>query len=612
MPSLRFQLPFTATPLQGLTYLLAVCLFSISFLVFLNSTVSFVVTDRIGLKHNVGDAVGTLGFADELVVVVACPLWGMLSDRIGLRTVAVLGYLIVGTSLAVFVQARNVYPELLLGRMFFALGAAATAIMVTAILPTMTYQKPGFPAPISAGRSSSPSHVVTPSISSELTITPTLYQSRSRSSQSQRGGDSTDPEASTSQLSGLVGMFTGFGALLALGIFLPLPTRFQKAGVSPSDAIADSFYVVGAVALAVAIACFFGLRNLPSEENKSWRRLFTSGDAKSETEVSDAIPLPTYLQLFTRSLSLGVRDMNIGLGYLGGFVARASSVAISLFIPLFVNAYFISSGRCPANPDESLRDPSEIKENCRRAYILASILTGISQLVALVCAPIFGYLNAHYAEYKTPLLMAAGAGVGGYASFGRLKSPDPSSEDGSVGVYFIVALLGISQIGAIVSSLDLISRGIQTEDEMEPAMEDVNGEQNGEVVVSPAPRVESSANGYTGHRSYAHSADERTPLVPSNLRRTRTSRSRGPLKGSIAGMYSLCGGVGILVLTKVGGLLFDTVDVGVPFYLMAVFNAVLLVVCAVTVVVHAWRKEMSKSREERPPTLAAYGEEAET
>jgi nitrate/nitrite transporter NarK len=78
---------FTASRLQIATYLLGVCPFSIAFLVFLNSSVSFVVTDLIHLKHGVGNAVGTLGFADELLALVACPFWGILSDRTGTRTV---------------------------------------------------------------------------------------------------------------------------------------------------------------------------------------------------------------------------------------------------------------------------------------------------------------------------------------------------------------------------------------------------------------------------------------------------------------------------------------------------------------------------------------------
>ena len=48
---------FTATRTQAATYLLGVCLFSISFLVFLNSSISFVVTDLLNQRHDVGNAV---------------------------------------------------------------------------------------------------------------------------------------------------------------------------------------------------------------------------------------------------------------------------------------------------------------------------------------------------------------------------------------------------------------------------------------------------------------------------------------------------------------------------------------------------------------------------
>lgn len=77
----------SASKLQVATYLLGVCPSSIAFLVFLNSSVSFVVSDLIGLKEGHGDAVGTLGFADELLALAACPAWGILSDKIGVRWV---------------------------------------------------------------------------------------------------------------------------------------------------------------------------------------------------------------------------------------------------------------------------------------------------------------------------------------------------------------------------------------------------------------------------------------------------------------------------------------------------------------------------------------------
>jgi len=120
-------LPFSSSTssLQAATYLLGISLFSISFLVFLNSSISFVITDLIGVKRGVGDIVGTLGFIDEIVALIACPIWGLVSDRLGVRTVAVIGYSVIGLSLFLFVQARNVYPQLLLARILFAIGATA-------------------------------------------------------------------------------------------------------------------------------------------------------------------------------------------------------------------------------------------------------------------------------------------------------------------------------------------------------------------------------------------------------------------------------------------------------------------------------------------------------
>lgn len=127
MATIARLVPFAAstTTAQALTYLFCISLFSISFLVFLNSSVSFVITDLIGQKTGVGDVVGTLGFVDEIVALVACPAWGLISDRLGVRWVAVIGYTIIGCALVLFVQARNVYPQLLLARIFFATGASA-------------------------------------------------------------------------------------------------------------------------------------------------------------------------------------------------------------------------------------------------------------------------------------------------------------------------------------------------------------------------------------------------------------------------------------------------------------------------------------------------------
>lgn len=467
--------------------------------------------------------------------------------------------------------------------------------MVTAILPTMTLPPPGPPEATRPLSSHANGHNVTPSISSELTITPARYSNSS--DPAHRESTENDPDVSTSQLAGLVGMFTGLGALLALLVFLPLPARFQQGGTSASDAVTYSFWVVAAVAIAVALICLIGLRNLPGEQNKSWRKLFGKGkqDDKHPEVVEDTKPQLSYFTSLSTSCMLGFKDVNIGLAYLGGFVARASSVAISLFIPLFVNAYFIRSGICDPDPNDpgTPSGPGEIKQQCARAYVVAAKLTGTSQLVALICAPVFGYLSGRYPRFNVPLLLAAFSGIAGYAAFGALKSPDPASEDGSAGVYFIVALLGISQIGAIVCSLGQLGRGIQGGAVIEEADNDTA---DGDTIRSttnyatipndPAPvqrAVNNAGPAVPPNRRDSVAPQETSTLLPSHVRQISAppNSSRAQLKGSIAGLYSLAGGVGILLLTKAGGLMFDRLDVGAPFWLMAAFNGVLFVASVV-------------------------------
>ncbi|KAI0143554.1 hypothetical protein GGR57DRAFT_349643 [Xylariaceae sp. FL1272] len=578
-PLLSRILPFapSTTPLQAATYLLGISLFSISFLVFLNSAISFVITDLIGVKTGVGDIVGTLGFVDEIVALVACPLWGLLSDRLGVRWVAVLGYAVIAVSLVVFVQARAVYPSLVLARILFAVGATAAATMVTAILPVLTddegaKEERGEVEGDSEGgeNGTMPSHQsrgsIAQSFESDATITQENFsrsisgpETRDVATRGCRIPNNVDPSPANakgrkpSTLAGYVGLFTGCGALVALVLFLPLPTQFgKKEGVTLAEAVADSFYVVAVVALFVAIFVFFGLRELKGEEDKGWRMLFglkqhssAQSSRQHDADAKSKRPLP-YRYLLLSSLKLGTTDPHIALGYLGGFVARASTVAISLFLPLYVNEYFMSQGFCQGSP----HDPSpELKKECRAAYVLASALSGVAQLIALLCAPVFGYVSARrWKGVNVGVAVAASLGVVGYCIFPSLTSPeikDVEGRGGSPAVFVVVALLGISQIGAIVCSLGSLGRGVLGEDV---------------VIGSSAP-----------------DDGENEALLGAERGTAEKRISRVQLKGSVAGVYSWCGGAAILLLTKLGGYLFDVLSTGAPFYMMAVFNAILLV-----------------------------------
>jgi hypothetical protein len=359
-------------------------------------------------------------------------------------------------------------------------------------------------------------------------------------------------------------MCAGCGALISLGILLPLPAHFQQLGFSPPEAIQYSYYTAAVVALLISVACFIGLRDLPGEDGKAWTSLWraslqeTQSSRTRKQSISALIKtrMP-YLHQFGSAIALGFHNRDILIGYLGGFVARASSVGISLFIPLFVNSYYLRTGLCDGQPSEEAT-PGDIKQSCPKAYVLAAILTGVSQLVALLAAPAFGYWSEKSRQYHLPLLTACVAGVVGYLVLALLRSPEFHGERGNPGIFAVMALVGISQIGAIVCSLSVLSNGILSL--ASPPEEDVTAIETDNAHVSGTVRE----------------SDEEEPLLAPPAGRGRQQPTN--LKGSIAGVYSLFGGAGILLLTKLGGLLFDVLSSSAPFYIMAGFNGVLVIV----------------------------------
>lgn len=431
--------------------------------------------------------------------------------------------------------------------------------MVTAILPAVAG-----PSAI-LGSTASPSgdttedtnnrHSFSPSIASELTITPARFASTSSGRDRQLKLAAKQPESniarSTSRIAGYVGMFTGGGALIALMVFLPLPAKFQYSGYGQKAALKASFYIVAAVALVLASWCFIGFKGLQAEQEQFRGRPTQS---KEQSLVSKTIAtLREMWDSFKIAVMTGFKHSEIGIGYVGGFVARASSVGISLFIPLLVNAMFLASNLC--DEDQSEGDPSglpDLKRRCPRAYVVAAELTGATETVALIFAPIFGYWSARTSRKQLPLLFASLCGMVGYPLFAQAFDPDGSHTGKRVVVFFSASLIGISQIGAIVCSLGTLSKGIL--------------EEGGDKT-----KDDTTANG--------SGEEEGQPLLDADDSPRRKDIRLSALKGSFAGVYSLYGGVAILILTKLGGLLFDKVSPAAPFWIMSCFNGMLLISC---------------------------------
>ncbi|KAJ3192307.1 hypothetical protein HK101_006759 [Irineochytrium annulatum] len=433
----------------------------------------------------------------KLISLVAVFLWGLASDKIGRRAVYVLSFTLMGLALCTYTLATTVYPSLLLLRLLFAIGGSAASSMLTAVLADY--------------------------------------------------GSDQD----RSKTAGLVGLMSGSGALLALFVFLPMPSRYGDV----RQGLRTTFWIVGGVSIVFGGFLVWALRDvvasgalgaggrdgstepmaagasasgLGSSTTSLGRDAPPSAISADSTEAmldgedlewavaqgvggqeEDASPsrglkkdLPkTFFELAKEGV-LAARDTRILLGYMGAFLARGDTVILTLFIPLWVYKSYIDAGLC----DAPSPDAPDVKDVCRNAYIRASALSGIAQTFALIGAPFFGWLgDRFYGPFSTII-----SAFIGFVSYGVMFLIDPLGTP----VWITVCFVGLAEIGMVVGSLALVT---------------------------------SSAR------------------VPRSIR------------GSVAGVSSACGALGILISSKVGGVLFDSWREGAPFFILAIGHFVTLV-----------------------------------
>lgn len=179
--------------------------------------------------------------------------------------------------------------------------------------------------------------------------------------------------SSSSKLAGIVGLFSGLGALLALTIFLPLPTLLDPTRRSHPDLDHDpgdspgttgtgqglkrAYWIVSAYAIICGVACLIGLPHgtggpgngngdiksriyIGEEIHALWRKIrhgttvrdgtdagSTSGEEErllgTRSPPQGRTTAPKARKMFARAVHLGVtRWRTIGISYIGGFIAR--------------------------------------------------------------------------------------------------------------------------------------------------------------------------------------------------------------------------------------------------------------------------------------------------
>ena len=125
------------TPRNALTFFYA-SFFTIGMLSFMSFMQPYVINENLQIPADAqGGVTGILHFSYEFVMLLLIAPVGALADKIGRRTIYRLGFLWVGVALAIFPLAQNM-TQLVMGRMFFAIGA----VMITGMMATVLADYP--------------------------------------------------------------------------------------------------------------------------------------------------------------------------------------------------------------------------------------------------------------------------------------------------------------------------------------------------------------------------------------------------------------------------------------------------------------------------------------
>jgi len=118
---------------NALTYFYA-SFFTIGMMSFMSFMQPYVLSENLQIPAGEqGGVTGVLHFSYEFVMLLLLAPIGALADKIGRRAIYRLGFLWVGAALAIFPLAQNV-PQLIMGRVFFAIGGAMITGMMATVL----------------------------------------------------------------------------------------------------------------------------------------------------------------------------------------------------------------------------------------------------------------------------------------------------------------------------------------------------------------------------------------------------------------------------------------------------------------------------------------------
>ncbi|MFB9961753.1 MFS transporter [Sinosporangium siamense] len=343
----------------NLSACLSLALFSTMVISFVPAAQPFVITELLGMSsEEKGRMVGLLGVAAEIAMIASLAWYGALADRVGRRPVVIAGFTLCAAGVALFPFAGN--EAVLVGlRVLFALGVAALTTMLSTV--AIDYVR----------------------------------------------------DSSRGKSYGLIGVFSGLGALVAVLVLVRIPQQLEAGGMAPATAARLSFGVVAAGVLAVGALV--------------WSTM-------SKAQVSRTAARVPLHRLVAEGVALA-KDPGVALSYAAAFVARADLAVVAGFMTLWVQDYAVN----------------ERGMSAAEALARGGAVVGIAQTVALLAAPLFGWLGDRMQRQNVVILAQAVAAVS-YLS--TLLISDPLGS----GMMIVAALVGLGEIAGIVTAGPLLAQ----------------------------------------------------------------------------------------------------------------------------------------------------------
>lgn len=487
----------------------------IAIAVFLLASQPFYLSQVIKLKSSIlGSTIGTLGVIDELTAIFVAPFCGTLIDYInklawrspripsGTKIVSFFSFIFLFIALSGYgTLTKNVFPDLWLARSLFAVGV--TGVMSTVVVMLHESSSSDFQWKQLL--------IWKKTIGNEYSQTSSAFQATTEEL-SPLMDEVRCKRSNNGKLSALLGICTGLGAIFSVSTFLTLPNRLEKYRKSPTpeSGIKLAYVLIGFFALLSSlVVLLFGYDCVRQRR------------ARGLASAPDALNRVPFFLMMKQGFQASLKNQKIQIAYCGALVSRASSVAISVFIPLLVFKFYSATGKCGSSAGESTN------ESCREGFVFLAILTGVAQTAALLLTPLWGVLvdSKRFGNVFT-LMIASITGLVGSMGLCLLGYNGSIYDPRNVSCFLVTSCIACSQIGVIISSMSLLSTfGIED------------------------------------------------------------SKEDHSLIGSVTGLYHLCGGVGILLLSKTGGSWSDQWTLG-PFFILGLLNVVLTLLCFI-----AWRRD---------------------